>query len=71
MTEEDLWTEDRDSSIRHNMYDDEMDEKVAKWGEEYKKKGYKVNESAVSRYKPFDYKEPETTAAKQETAPMY
>ena len=71
MTEEDLWTEDRDSSIRHNMYDDEMDEKVAKWGEEYKKKGYKVNESAVNRYKPFDYKEPETTAAKQETAPMY
>ena len=71
MTEDDLWTEDRDESIRYNMYDDEYHDKLSEWGDEYKKKEFKVNDSAVNRYKPFSYREPETTVAKKETEPMY
>ena len=67
MTEDDLWTEDKDS----NMFNDTFHDKLSEWGEEYKNKEYKLNESAVKRYKPFDYREPETTAAKKETEPMY
>ncbi|MGN0613679.1 MAG: hypothetical protein ACI4JB_07225, partial [Porcipelethomonas sp.] len=60
MTEDDLWTETKVDSVRFSKFKDQFQDKLDGWVAAL---NIEVNDSAVDRYKPFDYEVPDTTAA--------
>lgn len=60
LTDDDLWNETTISNQRFSKYSKDMQNKIDEWA---KLLNVDVNEAAVKRYDPFDFKEPETTKA--------
>lgn len=60
LTDDDLWTEENIERVRSSQFGDQFQEKVEEWAKAQK---VEENKSAIDRYKPFGYKQPETTAA--------
>ena len=63
MTSDDLWSEDNIESVRFSKYNDALQDKIDEWSKALEDK-VEPNETAKNRYKAFNYKQPETTAAK-------
>ncbi len=60
MTEDDLWSENAVDTQRYSKYAKDMQVKIGDWAEALP---IELNQSAIDRYKPFDYEKEETTQA--------
>ncbi len=60
MTSDDLWSEDAINNQRYSKYSKAFQDKIDEWTKVLK---VKLNQSAIDRYKPFDYEEPTSSSA--------
>ena len=57
LTDDDLWTESTIENQRFSKYSENMQDKIDEWADAL---NVDLNEAAVKRYGPFDFKEPDT-----------